>query len=320
MALVFVTGATGQIGLPLVQALVAAGHQVRGLTRTEAGADRIRQAGGTPILGGLSDTAALNQGIEGAAWIFHLAGGVRGKGQDTAEVLNHQGTRAIVEVTQKYQKDIQAFVLASSCAVYGDRNGLWVTEAYPPSPQTLYGQSKMAAEQVALAAAQQGLGVRIARISAVYGPGFRMMLQDEMKKGRAWLPGEGLNLLPLVHVADCVAALILIAEKGQSGEIYHVVGRSTPQLKAFYKAVHQKAGGNPVRFWSTWIPSAFQTRAASLNERLQAKIGQKPRFTNDNLKLWTAGVRLKADRLEKELGFNWQYPEHEAGIAASIGA
>ena len=82
--------------------------------------------------------------------------------------------------------------------------------------------------------------------------------------------------------------------------------------------MHAVAGGTPVRFWSTWIPSVFQFAAARANERLASRIGGRPRFTEDNLRLFTASVRLRTERLEKELGFAWSWPDHVAGIQAAL--
>ncbi|MFZ5477082.1 MAG: NAD-dependent epimerase/dehydratase family protein [Myxococcota bacterium] len=308
---VFVTGAAGQIGLPLVRALAARGLRVGGLARDDAKAAAVREAGGEPVKGTLEDAAALAEGLRGARWVFHLAGGVRGRGKNTADVVNRAGTVALVEALRGHSPE--GVVFASSCAVYGDRSGLWVPEDYPVSPMTKYGESKVAAE-VAL----RGWGgpVRFARIAATYGPGFRFLLADQMRSGRAWLPGEGKNHVPVVHVDDCVAALVRIAEAGRDGEAYHVAGRDTPMLREFYAAVHARAGGKPVRFWSTWIPSGIQVATARANERIATRLGTKPRFTEDNLKLYTASVRLRTERLEKELGFTWRYGGYEEGVGA----
>lgn len=314
---VFVTGASGQIGLPLVRGLVARGYTVAGLARDARRGEQVQEAGATLIRGGLDDRDALEEGLRGASVVFHLAGGVRGRGAETADVINRQGTEHLLAAARG--KPLRAFVLASSCAVYGDRSGLWVTEDYPPSPHTRYGESKAAAEQAVEAARREwGLPTRIARIAATYGPGFRFMQADLIRSGRAWLPGEGANHVPVVHVDDCVAALVRIAEAGADGSAWHVAGRTQPTLKEFYAAVHAVVGGHPVRFWSTWIPSVFQFSAARANERLMTRVGGKPRLTEDNLRLFTASVRLKTDRLEKELGFTWRYADHAEGVAASL--
>ncbi len=311
----FVTGATGQIGLPLVRALVARGHEVRALVRDEAAAGAVREAGATLVAGDLDSAEALARGLEGADVCWHMAGGIRGAGPVDADQLNRVGTEKLLAAAKR--TGLANLVYASSCAVYGDRSGLWVAEDYPPAPHTRYGEAKVAAEQ---AVSGSGIPAKIARIAAVYGPGLRFCLAEQMKAGRAWLPGEGRNHVPIVHVDDCVSALIAVGERGLAGGVYHVSGPSTPTLKDFYAAVFARVGGKPVRFWSTWIPSAIQFAAARRNEGISARLGRKPRFTPDNLRLMTASVRLRVDKLEKELGFSWAYPDYKEGVAASFPA
>jgi hypothetical protein len=79
-----------------------------------------------------------------------------------------------------------------------------------------------------------------------------------------------------------------------------------------------RAGGTPVRFWSTWVPSALQFGAAAINERLASRLGVKPRFTADNLRLFTASVRLRVERLEKELGYTWVHADHVGALDATF--
>lgn len=312
---VLVTGGTGRIGAPLVRALLARGDRVTVLTRDPG---RVTDLPGARLVkGSLFDAAALADALTGATVVYHLAGGVRGAGADTADRLNREGTDAVLAAVRAASgngRPLRAFVYASSCAVYGDRSGLWVSEDYPPSPHTTYGAAKVAAEAAVTAA---GLPARIARIAAVYGPGFSFLLADKMRAQKAWLPGEGRNIVPVVHVDDCVAALLRIGD-ADTGGIFHVAGRSAPTLKEFYTAVHAACGGAPVRFWSTWIPSALQFAVARANERVVAGLGRRPRFTEDNLRLYTASVRLRTDRLEKELGFTWAWADHKDGIRAAI--
>lgn len=70
---IFVTGATGFIGSALIPELLAAGHQVVGLTRSSAGAEKLRNAGATTHEGTLEDAASLTRGAERADAVIHLA-------------------------------------------------------------------------------------------------------------------------------------------------------------------------------------------------------------------------------------------------------
>lgn len=309
----FVTGATGQIGVPLVAALVAAGHQVTALVRDETRATAVRGAGATCLVGHLGDAEALERGVGSADHVWHLAGGLRGPGV-SPDALNHLGTAPLAAAAHRHRSRLASFTFASTCAVYGDRSGLWVGEDYAPAPATDYGTSKVAAEDLLIAS---GLPLRIARIAAVYGPGLRFMQEDAIRAGRCWLPGEGRNHVPVVHIDDCVAALVAIGSARKAAGIYHVSGPTTPNLTEFYGAVAGATGGQPARFWSTWIPSVFQYGAARQNEAIMMRLRRKPRFTTDNLRLFTASVRLRVDRLERELGFEWRYADYREGVAAS---
>ena len=240
---IFITGGSGRIGLPLVASLVAEGHDVVCLVRSDQGEQAVVECGAQAVRGTLEDTEALQRGAQGAERIFHLAGGVRGRGSETADVLNRIGTQNLLEVLQGRQ-DLRSLVLASSCAVYGDRSSLWVEEDFRTSPNTSYGASKVDAEDLCLAALKSsGLPVVIARIGAVYGPSFSFSMADRMQAGRAFLPGEGRNTVPVISITDCVRALTLLSEQGEPGGIYHVSDRGSPSLKEFYEEVHQMVGG-----------------------------------------------------------------------------
>jgi nucleoside-diphosphate-sugar epimerase len=255
------------------------------------------------------DLAQLpSRAFDGVSTLYHLAGGVRGKGQETPDRIN----RALTEALLERVPDSVQVVLASSGAVYGDRSNLWIEEDFEPSPNTRYGASKAASEALVLAR-----GGKIVRLAAVYGPGFPFLMDERIRQGNAWLPGEGRNHIPTVHIDDAVRGFVAVAQRGAEQGIYHVADRSQPTTGAFFEAVHRRTGGTPVRFWSTYIPSYVQIYLAQQVERVASRTGQRPRLTPDALKLWTASVRLRTERLKEELGFSWRYADHERGITAS---
>jgi nucleoside-diphosphate-sugar epimerase len=312
---VFVTGANGRVGLRLVEALVARGDTVVGLSRGEAGAEALRQRGAEAVRGSLGDVDRVRSAAAGARRVLHLAGAIRGPGAETADRINREGMAQLLAALAG-RTDLESVVFTSSVAVYGDRSSLWLTEDLPARPATRYGESKLAAEQLLQAS---GLPHRIVRLAAVYGPGFPFLQAERIAAGRGWLPGEGRNFVPTIHVDDAVAGLLAIADRGQDGGIYNLADPNPVSLQELYAEVHRCVGGKPMRFWSTWIPSWVQSRAADHNERIQARIGRRPLFTNDNIRLFTASSRVKVDRMEKELGFSWAWPEPLAGVRAVLG-
>jgi nucleoside-diphosphate-sugar epimerase len=267
------------------------------------------------------DLADLTRICEGRSWVFHLEGGFRGVGRETPDRLNREGTARLLDAILRCKRRPERLVFASSAAVYGDRSSLWVDEDFAPNPQTRFGSSKAAAEELLLEAWRRGdLEPVVARLATVYGRGHAILMEDAIRRGKAWLPGEGSNLVPLVHEQDAAAALVRIAEAGRPGGVYHVAGRDQPSLTDFYKAVASRVQGRPPRFWSTYVPSYVQHELAAWNERVQSRISRRPAFTPDFLRFFTASVRLKVDLLEQELGFHWRHPDFEGGLDAVFSA
>jgi UDP-glucose 4-epimerase len=318
---VFVTGANGQLGIPLIKALVADGYTVVGQARTPRRKALVEQAGASScLLGDVYDIDLLAEGCRDARYVYHLAGAIRGRGRETPDRINRMGTANLLAALRRADKAPDAVLFASSCAVYGDRSGLWMEEDMRPSPMTNYGLSKADAEALLLEAhGADGLPVRIARIGIVYGPGFSVLLEDTVRRGRAWLPGEGQNLMPVIHVDDCIRALRAITERGEAGGVYHVSTWHPVQARDFYGAVAKRVGGQPARFWSTYVPTFVQHGLADWYERAMSRTSRRPMLTPDMLKLLTASVRMKPERLDKELDFDWRYPEIDAGMDATFG-
>ncbi|WP_129691589.1 NAD-dependent epimerase/dehydratase family protein [Gottfriedia acidiceleris] len=70
---IFVTGATGYVGTAVVQDLINAGHKVVGVTRSDSGAMKLREAGADVHLGNLNDLESIYNGAKAADGVIHLA-------------------------------------------------------------------------------------------------------------------------------------------------------------------------------------------------------------------------------------------------------
>ncbi len=318
---VFVTGANGRIGRRLIARLVADGDDVVGLARDQDKATVVEGLGAKALVGDMQAGSVLEQGLDGAEVVYHLAGGLRGPGKETPDLINRAGMEGLLAAIDRVGTgSLASLVFTSSSAVYGDRSGLVVGEEMPPQPATRYGKSKTEAEQLLLQATEErGVPGRVVRLAAVYGEGFPFMQVDLIKAGKARLPGEGRNHVATIHVDDAVTGIQLVGDKGADGRIYNLADTEPVILKEFYGKVHQLVGGEPVWFWSTWIPSYVQDFAARWNERIQSHTPRRPVFTPDNLKLFRASCRLRVERIEKELGMEWEHPSSLDGLEAVLG-
>ncbi|MBC8099723.1 MAG: NAD-dependent epimerase/dehydratase family protein, partial [Armatimonadetes bacterium] len=159
----FVTGGTGFVGSHLVQALVAAGHDVRVLHRANS---KLSALAGIPYeaaIGDILDADALRSACEGCDWVFHAAAIADYWRADQARMFeaNVEGTRLILQAAQA--AGVARVMFTSSAAAVGlRRNGALSDEAAPfnlPPRQFPYGYSKALAERVVVEAVLAGQDV-----------------------------------------------------------------------------------------------------------------------------------------------------------------
>lgn len=316
---VLVTGANGRIGLALVRALVEAGEPVVGLSRSPEGAEKVRALGAECRVGALADRETVRQAADGARVIFHLAGALRGPGpEESADRVNRQGMEELLAaLAEADTRALRALVFTSTCAVYGHRPEFPVAETIPALPNTAYGRSKAQAEALLLAASR--LPARIVRLAAVYGPDMPILLLEPIRRGTAFLPGDGKNHLPLVHLDDAVRGLRLVAERGRDQAIYNLADPTPLRMGEVYAEIARRVGGRPPRYWSAWLPGPLDIGIAALNERLAEARGKKPRLSPDSIRLFQNDLRMRVQRIESELGMRWAWPDARQGLAALLG-
>lgn len=184
-----ITGATGFVGARLLDAALAGGHQVRGLTRRPQPA----RDGVTWIDGALDRPDSLAALVDGVDAVIHVAGVVNAPDEAGFEAGNVIGTGAMLSAAEK--AGIARFVHTSSLAAREPR-------------LSLYGASKARSE--ALVAASP-LATAIVRPPAIYGPGDRELLEmfKMAARGVVLLPPPG--RLSLLHVDDLARLLLALA-------------------------------------------------------------------------------------------------------------
>jgi nucleoside-diphosphate-sugar epimerase len=186
------TGGTGFVGARLIDAALAAGHEVSALTRrAQPGRDGL-----TWVAGNLADAAALAHLVEGADAVVHVAGVLKARDAAGFETGNVAGTQAVLGAAERART--RRFVHVSSLAAR--------------EPQlSLYGASKSRAEGIV---EQSMLDWGIVRPPAVYGPGDKETLDlfRMARRGLIFMPPAG--RVSLIHVDDLARLLLALAAPG----------------------------------------------------------------------------------------------------------
>lgn len=218
---VFLTGATGFIGSRIVRELMEAGHQVVGLTRSDAGARWLQQAGVEVHRGTLEDPASIARGAAEADAVIHTA-------------FDHEFSR-FVENCEKDRRVILAMgdalagsnrplIITSGTGMGSSGPGVLATEDVfdrdNPNPRRL---SELTGEEVA----RRGVSVAAMRLPQVHDTRKQGLISPAIeiarRKGVSAYVGEGANRWPAAHVSDVARLYRLALDKHEAGARWHAV-------------------------------------------------------------------------------------------------
>ncbi|MBW6399800.1 SDR family oxidoreductase [Roseomonas sp. HJA6] len=236
---VFVTGATGFVGSAVVRDLIAAGHRVRGLARSEAAAATLAEAGADPHRGSLEDPDSLVRGTEGVDAVVHTA-------------FNHDFTR----FAENCALDGRV-IAALGGALLGSRRPLIVTSGIGLLPPGRFGQEtdapatganpRVATEAAAAELAARGVRVGVVRLPpSVHGTGDHgfvpILIGIARAKGVSVFAGEGANRWPAVHRGDAARLYRLVLETGVTQARYHAVAEEGVPFRDIAAAIARGLG------------------------------------------------------------------------------
>ena len=219
---IFLTGATGFIGSHIIPELLAAGHSVTGLTRSESGAEALVKAGAEPYRGTLEAPESLHDGAAKADAVIHTA-----FDHDFANfVANCEKDRRVILALGEALKGTSKPLLITSgtglgSAVHGQPATEDVVNFDHPNP-------RIASEQAGVKVSEAGGNVLVMRLPQVHDTRRQGLVSPLVElaraKGVSAYVGDGANRWPAAHVIDVARLYRLAIEQGKPGERFHAVG------------------------------------------------------------------------------------------------
>lgn len=237
---VFVTGASGFIGSAVVAELLDAGHEVTGLARSGASADRLTALGADVMLATLSDTASLQAAAVASDGVIHLAYR-HGEPPGVAAETDRQVIQALGDALAGSGRPL--VVTSGTLVLPAGLVGTEADAAHAAAPAA----ARAAAERVALALAGHGVRASVVRLAPCVHErvkrGFAGALIDAAQRsGLAGYLGDGSQRWPALHRQDAASLYRLAVERAPAGTVLHGVGEEGVQLRDIAELIAARLG------------------------------------------------------------------------------
>jgi nucleoside-diphosphate-sugar epimerase len=312
---VFVAGATGALGTQLVPLLVAEGHEVVGMTRTDVKRDQLRRVGARPVVADALDADAVGRAV----------------GEAEPDVIVHQLTAIPPKINmRRFEREfaltnrlrtegtdhllsagraagVKRVVAESNAAVYARTGGPVKGEDAEldddPPPDMRSGLAALRHLEAAVTGAPWTEGVAL-RYGWLYGPGTSIALEplgsqiELLRKRQVPIVGRGTGIWSFVHIEDAATATVAAVEGGPAG-IYNVVDDEPA----------------PVSEWAPVLAAAVGAKRPLRVPRWVGRLAAGEWAVTTMTEIRGASN----EKAKRELGWQLRYPSWRQGFAEGLG-
>ncbi|WP_415394284.1 SDR family oxidoreductase (plasmid) [Rhodococcus globerulus] len=277
---VFITGATGLIGLAVTAELLSAGHTATALTRSDASAARATAAGAEPLRGGLADLEVLRAGVEQADGVIHLAFSNDFSSSEALARGIAEESAALATLGESLIGTGKPLVTVSGTPHVVGRAS---TEDDPLPTDGLVGGRSVSVTR-ALELASRGVrssAVRLPRTVHNQGEGgfAGLLTQFARQSAIAGYPGDGAQRWPAVHALDAAVLFRLALEEAPAGSSWHAVADEGDTVRDIVAVIGRRLG-LPVRSLPAEnfgpLGPVFATDQPASASRTRAELGWEP--------------------------------------------
>jgi nucleoside-diphosphate-sugar epimerase len=285
---VFIAGGSGAIGVPLVRALVAAGHQVTASTRSSANASMLKSFGATPAIVDALDAEALRRALIAAhpTHVIHQLTALPKGGPKSARDLvatnrlRIDGTRNLIAaaVASGAQR-----IIGGSFALMGSKK-----DGIPAEVREAADAVRSMESQILEASRSGAIEGVVLRYGLFYGPEAASTVEMMAMAKRRLLPAirNDRSLLPCIHVDDAASATVAALDRAPAGSTYDIVDDLPLSFSDIARAVARAANAPKPFAVPAWLPrlvAPYMARMIALrmplsNARARAELGWRPSF------------------------------------------
>jgi nucleoside-diphosphate-sugar epimerase len=271
---ILVTGASGVVGRRLVPVLAGAGHQVRGVARTDAQREALARAGAAAVSADLFDPRSLRQATVGCDAVINLATHMpssstqllRRSAWKENDRIRAVGSANLVDAA--LAEGVGRFVQESFAPVYPDRGDDWIDEQTPLRTAS-YNRTILDAENSAARFTAGGRTGVVLRFAGFYGPDSRFLQEaiGHVRHGRAFLPGApGAYVSSISHddAASAAAAALYIP-----AGVYNVVDDEPLTRRDYFESLAQALGIPAPRPFPVWMKLLLGSLSELLSRSLR---------------------------------------------------
>ena len=289
---VLVTGGAGYIGSILTRMLLERGYKVKCLDRFFFGMESLKDVMPNPNLEIIKDDVRwfdpnILKDVDAVLDLAALSNDPSGE-LDPAKTydINYLGRVRTARLSKEY--GVERYILASSCSVYGFREGVILDENSPVSPLTTYAKCNVLAERAVLPLADDKFTVTALRQATVYGLSPRMrfdlaingMVLGAFKNKKIPVMRDGTQWRPFIHVKDTSKAFITVLESPKekvNGQIFNV-GSNEQNIQIYPLAkMIGEAIGEPIDI--EWYGSPDKRSYRVNFDKIKNVLGFKPNYT-----------------------------------------